>query len=145
MNFEFQIRPAVEADCPAIFPLASSLATSFSVEEGSFCKAFHSILSNPTMCLAVAGSSGSVAGYVLGTFHPCFYANGNAAWVEELMVDPRLRNCGLGRALMEYFESWARMSDCLVVALATRRAREFYTAIGYTASAEYFRKDLALA
>ncbi len=94
------------------------------------------------MYLAVAQSSGSLVGYVLGTTHPAFYANGSVAWVEEIMVEESLRRQGVGRLLMERFEGWARTRNCRLVALATRRAADFYKGIGYAESATYFKKAL---
>ena len=50
------------------------------------------------------------------------------------------RGGGVGRALMDAFESWAAGRDCALVAFATRRAAPFYRALGYEESAVYFRK-----
>jgi hypothetical protein len=44
---------------------------------------------------------------------------------------------------MSAFESWAAGRDCVLVALATRRAAPFYEALGYTESAAYLRKVLS--
>jgi hypothetical protein len=44
---------------------------------------------------------------------------------------------------MSAFESWAAARDCVLVALATRRAARFYQALGYAESAAYLRKVLA--
>jgi hypothetical protein len=38
------------------------------------------------------------------------------------------------------FEAWAASRECKLVALATRRAADFYQAIGCAESATYFRK-----
>jgi hypothetical protein len=43
---------------------------------------------------------------------------------------------------MEAFEAWARHGRARFVALATRRARDFYEALGYCEDAAYFRKVL---
>jgi hypothetical protein len=40
------------------------------------------------------------------------------------------------------FEQWAAAQDCVLIALATRRAAPFYRALGYHESAVYFRKVL---
>jgi GNAT superfamily N-acetyltransferase len=64
------------------------------------------------------------------------------AWVEELVVRNDHRGQGIGRALMNAFEAWARNRGCALVALATRRAAPFYQALGYQESAAYLRKLL---
>jgi len=44
---------------------------------------------------------------------------------------------------MDQFEDWARRSaDARYIAVATRRADDFYGAIGYAESATYYKKDL---
>lgn len=127
-------------DEKAVLALARDFATSFSVDQAGFTLAFSQVLSAPSMCLAVAESEQMVIGYVLGTAHPTFYASGHVAWVEEIMVKDDFRRKGVGRLLMESFESWASSKDCRLIALATRRAAEFYKSIGYAESATYFRK-----
>ena len=61
-------------------------------------------------------------------------------WVEEIMVREEFRRNGIGELLMEDFERWAASKNCRLVALATRRAAEFYESLGYAESATYFRK-----
>ena len=43
---------------------------------------------------------------------------------------------------MEAFEAWAKEREVKQIALATRRASDFYKALGYEESAVYFRKLL---
>ena len=57
-----------------------------------------------------------------------------------MRADARRR--GVGAELMAGFEDWARSRGARLVALATRRAARFYLALGYEASATYFRKLL---
>ncbi len=136
------IRPATIDDRDALFPLARDMATSFVVTSDGFASSFASIISSHTMCLGLAIHLETIAGYVLGSFHPCFYASGNVAWVEEIMVKEESRKRGVGRLLMFYFEDWAAGADCRLVSLATRRAADFYLALGYKESATYFKKEL---
>ena len=58
------------------------------------------------------------------------------------MVDADRRSDGVGRALMEAAEDLARTSGAAYVALATRRAADFYAALGYEESAAYVKKAL---
>lgn len=59
-------------------------------------------------------------GYLLGFRHLTFFANGPAAWVEEIFVRGQERGRGIGRELMSAFEQWAATRGCMLVALATR-------------------------
>ena len=134
------IRRAQVSDAQRVFPLAQELATSFPVEEGGFTTAFLEVLGFDHLYLSVAESSGEVLGYVLGTSHPTFYASGPVAWVEEIFVRKEHRRKGVGRLLMADFERWADSRNSRLVALATRRAADFYQSLGYVESAVYFCK-----
>jgi GNAT superfamily N-acetyltransferase len=136
------VRPSVPGDEAAVLALAADMATSFTVEPGSFQRSFAEVLASATAVLLVAEVDGAVSGYVLGFIHPAFYANGRVAWVEEIAVASALRRHGIGALLMEEFEVEARSAGTRVVALATRRAADFYLALGYDESAAYFRKLL---
>jgi hypothetical protein len=52
------------------------------------------------------------------------------------------RRGGVGRLLVSAAEGWIEAQDAVVVGLATRRASDFWLAIGYEESATYFRKLL---
>lgn len=92
--------------------------------------AFFSVVKNSDAVILVAESSGVVVGYALGFCPYAFYANGRVAWVEEIIVDENLRRQNIGKLLMRELETWAHGHDCKLIALATRRAAPFYTAIG---------------
>lgn len=136
------IRPARATDAVALFPLVHDFATSFEPEPDAFAAAFHELLATPHASLLVAVHDDQLVGYLLGFVHTTFYANGRVAWVEELMVQSSARRQGVGRLLIQIFETWAVDQAARVVALATRRAAPFYTAIGYEESASYFRRIL---
>ena len=89
-----------------------------------------------------ADELGMVNGYLLGFVHDAFFANGTIAWIEEMYVSEEMRRSGVGLVLEEQFELWARNRGATLIALATRRASAFYTAIGYKESASYYRKFL---
>lgn len=135
-------RRAVAKDGPNVFLLAHEFATSFAVEQAAFERAFAELLTHPEAFLAVAEADGEVVGYILGFDHVTFFANGRVAWVEEIMVGDSFRRRGLGRLLMGAFEQWAVGREAKLIALATRRAADFYRALGYQESAAYFRKQV---
>ncbi|MEU6698959.1 GNAT family N-acetyltransferase [Pseudonocardia sp. NPDC046786] len=136
------VRAAVPEDEAAIHTLAAGMATSFVVERESFQRSLVDVLASETAVLLVAETDSAISGYVLGFTHPAFYANGHVAWVEEIVVAPKLRRQHIGATLMDEFERRALTTGALVVALATRRASDFYSALGYQESATYYRKIL---
>ncbi len=137
-----KIRKANQNDTDIMFTLVKHFATSFMPERKSFDISLNSLVSEESAFLYVAEYNGEVVGYCLGFDHYAFYANGRVSWVEEIMVREDLRKKGIGRTLMSSFEDWARSRNSKLVALATRRAAHFYSAIGYEDSATYFRKLL---
>lgn len=136
------VRSATQADESAVHRLAAEMATTFVVEPDAFRATFRGLVEADGVLLLVAAVDDRVGGYALGFTHPTFYANGPVAWVEEIAVDPGLRRQGLGALLMEEFERRAGAAGATLVALATRRAADFYTSVGYAPSATYFRKHL---
>lgn len=136
------IRPATQGDAEALLALARSFATSFQVDDQAFQASLAAVVSSGTDHLIVAEQDQRVVGYLLASTRHAFWANGQIGWVEEVMVDEESRRQGVGRLLMEAFETRARALGARVVALATRRAAPFYTSIGYTASGQYFKKVL---
>ena len=137
-----RVRRAGPQDGTALFVLARAFATSFTVEQPAFERAFAELMAQPDAFVAVAETDGVVRGYILGFDHQTFFANGRVAWVEEIMVAEVFRQQGIGGQLMEAFEVWARGREAKLIALATRRAAGFYEALGYEESAAYFRKRL---
>lgn len=140
MSSNATIRLAEGKDRAAVFQLARDFATSFEVERPDFDAVFGQIRGEDSIWLGVAESDEVVIGYLLGLDHLTFYANGRIAWIEEVAVHQDWRRRGIGRALTAAFEGWTVKRGSKLVALATRRAAEFYQSMGYEKSATYFRK-----
>jgi GNAT superfamily N-acetyltransferase len=137
------IRVARDGDGPAVKSLASSLATTFQIDERAFGESFVRIKDdNDAQLLVAVDELGLVIGYLLGFVHDTFFANGAVAWIEEMYVTDNSRRTGVGGALEREFEAWVRAREAKLIALATRRAASFYAAIGYEESATYLRKML---
>lgn len=136
------IREANENDLEPIYELVEIFATSFNPEKACFISSFKRILQDTLACLLVAEYNNQVVGYSLGFIHDTFYANGKVAWLEEIMVKDDFRRKGFGSELMSFFEQNSKSKGCKLIALATRRASDFYSSIGYEESAAYFRKLL---
>jgi GNAT superfamily N-acetyltransferase len=139
------VRQAVPEDRAAVFRLVAQFATSFVPQQAAFEATFERLLAKEDACLLVVVHEEIIIGYCLGFDHDTFYANGPVAWVEEITVQETFRRSGIGQQLMTAFEAWAAARGSTLVALATRRAAAFYTALGYEESAIYFRKILTRA
>jgi GNAT superfamily N-acetyltransferase len=136
------VRRAGTDDAEEIFGLTREFALSFRPERAAFDAAFPALLANPDALVLVAVVDGAARGYLLGYVHLTLFANGHVAWVEEAMTQHGFRRRGLGRRLLEEFETWARTRDAGYIALATRRAPEFYNALKYESAGTYYRKVL---
>ena len=136
------IRPAVSQDRAGIWPLARDFATTFPLREEAFAASFDAIFRHGDALLIVAERGDGIVGYLLAHCHLTFLANGPVGWVDEVMVDESWRRKGLGEALMSAAETWSTEKGAAYIALASRRAKSFYEAIGYVDSATFFRKNL---
>ena len=142
MNSNITIRSARKEDCLSVFPLAKEMATSFEVERTFFEESFHEVLEDESSTCLVAEQKEGIIGYLIGFDHRAFYANGRVSWVEEIFVKDEFRKDGIGNNLMAVFEQWCLDRNSKLIGLATRRASQFYNAIGYEESAIFFRKRL---
>jgi ribosomal protein S18 acetylase RimI-like enzyme len=136
------IRRATPTDAAALLSLARSFATSFTVDAERFEEHLEALLADQASALLVAATDAGLVGYVAASVHPTLYANGPIGWIEELIVDPAQRRAGVGQLLVSAVERWIDARGGVIVSLATRRAAEFWSAVGYEASATYFRKML---
>lgn len=136
------VRPGTLSDATSLFELVRAFPTPTPPDADAFARALRAKLDDPSSYLGVAEREGTLVGYVAGYAHPTFYAGGNTAWVDELLVDDSFRGQGIGRALMDAFEAWAAGLGCTLVSLATRGAGPFYQRLGYTSKAEYYKKYL---
>ncbi|NAZ82260.1 GNAT family N-acetyltransferase [Kineococcus sp. R8] len=140
---EGEIRRARAADEEAVWPLARDLATTAVLDRATFARSLQRLLHQRDAALIVATTGTEVIGYVHVLAHPAFHANGDVAWVEEVMVAPAHRGAGWGAHLMAAAEEWAvAVAGAAYLCLATRRAAPFYLALGYEESAAYFKKTL---
>lgn len=127
-----------------VFLLAKSLATSFYVDSKAFDVSFDRVFNDPKEVVFIAKQGHNTVGYCLGSIHTSFFANGEIAWLEELYVKHEYRRSRVGHKLVSTFEEWSVELDAKLITLSTRRARNFYKAIGYEESATYFKKMLSV-
>jgi GNAT superfamily N-acetyltransferase len=134
------VRRATPSDAAAVWELVRDFATSFTADRAAFDGLFPELLTRDDVRVLVAETDG-VIGYLLASEHPTFFANGPVVGVEEIMVAPEHRRSGAGAALMAAAERWAESRDAGYVCLASRRAGDFYLALGYTDSAVFYKKS----
>ena len=145
------IRLATEDDIPHILELYHQLAITTSQTELSrspspddYRRIFAQIRSAPGHELLVAEHRGEVVGTVVLLIVPNLSHSASPwALVENLVIDHRHRNRGLGRMLMEYAIARARDAGCYRIVLSSdkrrRKAHQFYRSLGFDASAYGFR------
>ncbi len=122
--------------------MATQLAISFCVVPAAFRESFDQSLHDESCIVLVAEEGSSLLGYLLGFDHFAFFANGRVSGVEEVFVVAQHRRQGIGKALMRDFEEWAESRSSAQVVVCTRRAGEFYSALGYEETATCFRSVL---
>jgi GNAT superfamily N-acetyltransferase len=116
-------------------------AFSYRPERPAFERSFSHLLERTdTLILVAVTDVRAIVGYLLGSHHGTFFANGPVAWIEELMVTEPVRRQGVASKLVSSAEDWARGIPGAYIALASRRAGDFYVKIGYEESAGYFKK-----
>ena len=134
------IRVARNQDSSALFELVRQFPTPTPSDAVTFERMLNAKVGDPTSRVAVAEMGGSLCGYTSGSRRSAFYANGDTALVDEILVVETCRGQGIGRLLMKDFESWAQDSGCVLIGLATAGARSFYEHLGYGSKAGYFKK-----
>ena len=136
-----EIRRARTEDVEQLWPLVQDFATSFKPERSAFDRTFIEVLDRvDTLVLVAVADLSTIVGYLLGSYHGAFFANGAVAWIEELMVSESVRRQGVASKLVTSAEAWARRIPSAYVGLASRRGRDFYLRNGYEDSATFFRK-----
>lgn len=128
------IRTALPEDAARLAALSDQLG--YAVHVADLAQRLDLILRQPDSVLYVAESpDGEVIGWVHAFIRPLL-TNPLHIEIGGLVVDERCRSQGVGAALMQHAEDWAREHGCDAVYLRSRVQREaahrFYQRIGYT-------------
>ena len=140
-----RIRIPTEADSPALIELVRQFPTPTASSVVELAEIFIRKLNDSTAYMFVAEDAGQLIGYVSGCKHTAFYAGGDTAWVDEILVNADHRGRDIGGLLMEEFEKRAAAEGCKLVSLATAGAGPFYSKRGYESKAGYYKKYLSRA
>ena len=133
------IRPATPEDAEAVFEMLGDFATSYVPERAAFDRSYPAIVGRQEGALLVAEDDRGVVGYVLAADMPTLFANGPVTELLELYVKPSSRGQGIGRRLVGEAIRGASERGASEVTAPTRRARDFYLAMGFESTAEYFK------
>ena len=135
------IRPFRRADIPVARELLKQLG--YEIAIAALDGRIERVLAAADHHVAVAEEGGRVVG-LLHVFERPALEKPCEAVVQALVVDAKVRGRGIGKALMESAEAWARARGLASVALSTRHAKIFYTRLGYgkVATSDLMRKAL---
>ena len=133
------VRPATREDAESVFEMLGDFATSYVPERTAFDRWYPTIVARREGALLVAEDDCGVVGYVLAADMPTLFANGPVTELLELYVKPSSRGEGIGRALVAEAVQGATQRGAMEVTAPTRRARDFYLALGFESTAEYFK------
>ncbi len=137
------MRAAGEDDADSVFEMLSDLATSYRPDREAFDRSYSSLVSSAGADLLVAEDELGAVGYLLACDMPTLFANGPVTELLELYVKPLNRNMGVGRLLVNTSVDHTRDRGAAEVTVPTRRASEFYRAVGFELTAEFFKLELA--
>ena len=139
---EITIRPARPSDSESVLELLSKFATSYVPQRAAFDTNYLMLIQASKADLLVAERGGVLLGYALASDTTTLFANGIVAELFELYVEESERRQGVGRELVEQAAARAKSRGAVEVAVPTRRARSFYLALGFEATAEFFKRQL---
>ena len=127
------IREALPADAPALARL-NRTAMGYDYPEDQTADRLAAILQDSRCKIFMAQSAGQVSGYLHLEDYQLLYAD-SMKNIMGIAVDPNRRRQGLGRALLEAGEAWAREQGAAGVRLVSGESRQgahaFYRALGY--------------
>lgn len=142
----WRIRAAGPEDVPELARLAGELGyPSTAAQIGARLKRVTADRKHTVM--VAADDAGRLAGWVHVFINKLLESDPRAE-IGGLVADPARRRQGIGRALMQHAEDWARQQGVVMVSLRSNikraDARPFYERIGYTAAKTQlnFRKQI---
>lgn len=129
----YSIRPMNGADCAAVATLSGQLG--YPASETEIRARFESITARSAGVVLVAENDGSLIGWIHAAISPVLEADLYGE-IAGLVVDESCRSQGVGAALVEAAEEWARRAGCRAMRVRSRvmreRAHAFYERNGYT-------------
>ncbi|KOV60223.1 GNAT family N-acetyltransferase [Streptomyces sp. MMG1121] len=137
------IRDATPSDADDIYRLLSGFVTSYRPDRMVFDDAtFPRIIeaaSDGSAEFLVAEQDSCVVGYLLAVRMPTLFAGGTVLELLELTVAQPMRGRGTGSALIRAAQAKAREAKDVEVTVPTRRAADFYRALGFHETAVHLK------
>jgi GNAT superfamily N-acetyltransferase len=143
------IRTAAEGDIEALLALLAQLddagTPSLGVDEGM--RILRTMATYPNYNVYVAAAGGPIVGtFALLVMDNLAHRGAPSAVVEAVCVDKRVRNQGVGRALLTFAMELARRHGCTKLVLSSNKARaeahRFYRSLGFVEHGLSFHVDL---
>lgn len=129
---EIAIRDMTRDDVEAIMPLMIQLGYEVNIAE--LMQRYETIMGADGHKLVAADSAGQISGFCHAFARPALEKPPEVI-VQSLVVDSDMRQGGVGRALMEAVEAWAKSRGYASVALYSQvergDAHAFYKSLGY--------------
>lgn len=146
LDANVRIRDVKLSDASALAALMCELGYETTSEE--MTARLKSILLDPRYSTFVAEIDNQVCGMIGTLTHASYEHNDPSGKIIALVVVPRLRRCGSGRALIAAAEKDFANRNVARVTLTTRferdEAHQFYEVVGYSRTGLRFAKNLAL-
>ncbi len=140
-----QIIPATAQEMEAVYSLICQLEEQ-ALSPADFERIYLENLQNPAVCYLLCQDQGEVLGFCSLHIQALLHHAGKIAEVQELVLCPRARGAGAGRALIEAAKQKARQEGCLQIevccSLRRRDAHQFYEHIGLEKSHYKFTAPL---
>lgn len=136
------IRPASAADLESVFALVEQLGIGEAPQRDSFVVAFDGAIAGSSGHLLLVAERGSrVVGYALASIARPLYTNGEAAHLQELVVDSASRGRRIGSQLVAAVEDACRARGVRQLTVASIRAAAlFYEQLDYRSSSDFLKK-----
>lgn len=127
------IRPAAEEDVSGLARLTAELG--YAAEEREVSRRLEAVLGRcDRMVFVAVGDDGGIVGWIDVADRPLLQ-EADGADIEGLVVAEDCRGSGVGRALVQRAEDWARRRGLAVIRVRSRGTRagahRFYESLGY--------------
>ena len=138
------LRPPTADDAGAISQLLGDLGYPATGEEAEAQLA--AVQSMPSVFVLVAARADEIVGLITSHLFASIHSRTPVAWITTLVVSHGAQGTGVGSALLEEAERWARDKGAERVSLTSgiqrSAAHDFYVRRGYTNSGLRFTKPL---
>lgn len=135
------VRRATGTDGPTVFGLLAQLGEQYTPQRDVFDAAYaDAVKDEEDHLLFVADDGDAVVGYALATIARLFYTNGDAAQLQELVVDEHSRGRGIGSQLVSAIEEECQKRGVRQLTVATLKSASFYERLDYRSTADFLKK-----